>query len=205
MTHTEKQLGDLLGSDSALIKAFTHLLALLNKWNKAYNLTAITDPDEQISKHIADSLSILDDLQGHTILDVGTGPGFPGLPLAIACPDKQFTLLDSNSKKTRFIQQAINELKLQNVQLVHARVEQFQTDPGFDCIVSRAFSRITLFLEASRHLIAPHGRWLAMKGEYPQNELNEIPQDFLIEYVRKLDVPGLGATRHLISIKKGIS
>lgn len=185
-----------------LTDKFSQFLDLLNKWNKTYNLTSITDHEEQIYKHIADSLAILDDIKGKNILDVGSGAGLPGTPLAIACPDKQFTLLDSNSKKTRFITQAVAELGIKNVNIAHARVESYQADRAFDCILSRAFSSIEDFLNQTRHLGSKNTRWLAMKGEYPADEITKIPQDFKVESVRELEVEGLGAKRHLIVIRK---
>ena len=174
-------------------------LELLLKWNQSYNLTAITEPNEMIVQHLLDSLSLAPFLQGPRILDVGTGAGFPGIPLALAFPDYHFVLLDSNSKKLRFITQAISLLKIPNVQLAHSRVESFDDGQGFSDIMARAVSSLAEFTQLSAHLLAPGGQWLAMKGLYPTDELQEIQQAYKVE---KLAVPGLAAERHLVIIKE---
>lgn len=172
----------------------------LNRWNKAYNLTSITDPSEQIYKHIIDSLSTMTFIQGPHVCDVGTGPGFPGIPLAIALPKIQFTLIDSNQKRTIFIQQALLKLGLSNVTVAHQRIEA--TIGSFDTIISRAFSSIQDFIEKTRHLVKKDGQLLAMKGACPEEELSHIPQDFFMADVRELAISGLNAKRHLVIIKK---
>jgi 16S rRNA (guanine527-N7)-methyltransferase len=172
------------------------------KWNKAYNLTAITDPQEMLSKHIDDSLVVNPFLQGSQIIDVGTGAGLPGIPLAIVNPDKLFTLLDSNGKKIRFIQQAITILKLTNVTAVHARVEDFKSETRFDSVLSRAFASIYDMLTLTQHLINDNGVFLAMKGTVPTDELNQLPAGFKVENIQPLCVPGLKAERCLVVIKK---
>lgn len=187
------------------IQRFETLIALLQKWNKAYNLTAITRTDDIISKHIADSLAIQPLLYGDRILDVGTGAGFPGLPLAIVTPGKQFTLLDSNNKKIRFIRQAVMELKLSNVTTIHCRVEQCQPDDVFTTITSRAFASICDMLNGCRHLLAENGKIIAMKGAKPDDELANLPDDFQVERVQSLTIPGLSAQRCAITLVKSCS
>ncbi len=172
-------------------------LALLVKWNKVYNLTAIRDPGQMVIHHLLDSLAVLPHLEGGRWLDVGSGAGLPGLVLAIANPDRSVTLLDSNSKKTGFMQQAVIELGLSNVQVCCARVEDFQPAAKFDGIISRAFTELGDFLRVTRHLIRDQGRWIAMKG-LPEPELAGVPADFLIEKIIPLSVPGLNAARCLV-------
>ncbi len=178
-------------------------LDLLQRWNKVFNLTAITDPKDMVYLHILDSLAISPHLQGTRILDVGTGAGLPGIPLALIHPEKEFVLLDSNSKKTRFLIQVIAALGLKNVQVVHARCEDFQGQKeGFDSIVSRAFSAIAVMLANTQHLIADGGQFLAMKGTYPEEEIQDIPKDFMVLGVHKLIIQGLTAERHLVCIQR---
>ncbi len=174
-------------------------LELLVKWNRSYNLTAITQPEEMVSHHLLDSLSLALFIQGPRILDMGTGAGFPGIPLAVAFPHYEFVLLDSNSKKLRFIAQAISQLKITNVKLAHSRVESFDDGSGFSDIMARAVSSLAEFISLSKHLLAPNGQWLAMKGLYPTEELNDIHQPYKVE---KLTVPGLAAERHLVIMKE---
>jgi 16S rRNA (guanine527-N7)-methyltransferase len=177
--------------------AFVRLLA---KWNAAYNLTAVRDPEEMITRHLLDSLVLLPYVQGPRVLDIGTGPGLPGIPLAVARPDCSFTLLDANAKKTRFVTQAVGELGLKNVEVVQARVENYRPVEKFDTLVARAFSSIADMLNNAQHLCAPGGRFLAMKGVYPEGELAAIPPDFAVSEVVALKVPGLDAARHLAII-----
>jgi len=181
---------------------FLKYLDLLQRWNKAFNLTAITDPEEMVWLHILDSLSIQPYLHGDRIIDVGTGAGLPGIPLALINPEKQFILLDSNSKKTRFLTQAKAELGLQNIEVIHSRCEDFQPDKKFTSIVSRAFSSIRVMLETTQHLLAPEGQFLAMKGVYPEEEINDIPPQFKVVGVHKLIIQGLAALRHLVCIER---
>lgn len=175
-------------------------LQQLNHWNKAYNLTAITDPQEQIYKHIIDSLSIRENILGPKVCDVGTGPGLPGIPLAIALPNIHFTLIDSLQKRIIFIQQTLIKLGISNVTAIHQRIED--TQGSFDTIISRAFSSMHDFVEKTQHLLSKNGQLLAMKGVYPTDELAQIPQDFLVTDVRKLAIIGLDAERHLVIIKR---
>ncbi|OGT00923.1 MAG: 16S rRNA (guanine(527)-N(7))-methyltransferase [Gallionellales bacterium RIFCSPLOWO2_02_FULL_59_110] len=172
-------------------------LALLHKWNKVYNLTAIRDPQQMVSHHLLDSLAVLPHLWAGRWLDVGCGAGLPGLVLAVAQPDWQFALLDSNSKKTSFVKQAVIELGLRNVSVHCARVEEWRPNERFDGIISRAFSELGEFLRSTRHLIAPHGCWAAMKGA-PQQELVDVPDGCRAERVIPLQVPGLPAARSLV-------
>jgi chromosome partitioning protein len=172
-------------------------LRLLAKWNKVYNLTAIHEPERMLTHHILDSLAILPYVQADRLLDVGSGGGLPGIPLAVAMPDLQVTLMDSNGKKCAFMQQAVIELGLYNVKVAHARAEDYQPEACFDQIVSRAFSDLGDFVRVSRHLLCPEGEWLAMKGVYPQDELARLA-DARVKADIKLSVPGLGADRHLI-------
>jgi len=172
-------------------------LQLLAKWNQAYNLTAVRDPEKMVTRHLLDSLVIEPYLKGPRVLDIGTGPGLPGIPLALARPDLSFTLLDANAKKTRFVTQAIGELGLKNAEVVQNRVENYRPSVKFDTLISRAFAGIADMLALARHLCAPHGRFLAMKGTYPEEELAAVPADFATEVVA-LTVPDLEAERHLV-------
>lgn len=177
-------------------------MALLNKWNKAYNLTAVRDPNEMVSRHLLDSLSVLPHVEQGRWLDVGSGGGMPGVILAIMLPDSDFTLLDSNGKKTRFLTQVRLELGLDNMQVVNSRVEAFSPDRPFDGIVSRAFSSLADFTELTRHLSTPQTRWLAMKGLYPQDELQALADDFRVQCSIELSVPGSDASRHLLVLQR---
>jgi len=172
-------------------------LQLLARWNQAYNLTAVRDPDEMVTRHLLDSLVIAPWLQGPRVLDIGTGPGLPGIPLAVTHPELSFTLLDANAKKTRFVTQAIGELGLKNAEVVQTRVENYRPEQKFDTLVSRAFASIADMLAGARHLSAEHGRFLAMKGTYPEEELAAVPAEFVTQVV-PLHVPGLKAKRHLV-------
>lgn len=181
----------------------TQLLAyveLLFKWNKVYNLTAIRDKREMVSHHLLDSLAVVPHLWPGRWLDVGSGGGMPGLVLAIVKPDWQFTLLDSNTKKTGFVQQAVIELGLKNVSVHSGRVEEWHPEYKFDGIISRAFAELGDFLAVSRRLISPNGRWAAMKGQ-PEPELTGITKDFEIENIVSLKVPGIEAARSLVIAK----
>ncbi|MCR4299923.1 MAG: 16S rRNA (guanine(527)-N(7))-methyltransferase RsmG [Gallionella sp.] len=189
------QLGISLGADAQ--GRLLDYLALLHKWNKVYNLTAIRDQQQMVSNHLLDSLAVMPYLWAGRWLDVGSGAGLPGLVLAVAQPEWQFALLDSNSKKTGFMQQAIIELRLRNVSVHCARVEEWQPVERFDGIISRAFSELGEFLRSTRHLIAPHGRWAAMKGAQ-QQELAGVPDGCRVERVIPLQVPGLQAARSLV-------
>ena len=181
------QLGISLSAEAQ--RKLLDYLALLHKWNKVYNLTAIRDPQQMVSHHLLDSLAVMPYLWAGRWLDVGCGAGLPGLVLAISKPDWQFSLLDSNSKKTSFVQQAIIELGLHNVSVHCARVEEWQPKELFDGIISRAFTELGDFLRSTRHLVAPHGRWAAMKGA-PEQELAGLPSGCRVESV--IPITGAG-------------
>jgi 16S rRNA (guanine527-N7)-methyltransferase len=181
-------------------------LELLIKWNKAYNLTAVRNPDEMVSRHLLDSLSVVPFVAqaGDNWLDVGSGGGMPGIPLAIMFPHARFTLLDSNGKKTRFLTQVKLELQLANLQVVHSRVEEFKAQQAFDGICSRAFSALSDFSNLTRHLGAAQTRWLAMKGLHPDDELQALPEDFELLDSHVLRVPGCQGQRHLLILRQTI-
>lgn len=175
----------------------SNYLTLLDKWNHVYNLTAVRDVSDMANLHILDSLAILPWVKGPRIVDVGTGPGLPGIPLAIAAPELQVSLLDSNGKKIRFLQEAKRVLRLDNVEIVQSRAEIYRPDQGFDTVVSRAFSNLQQMLEWTKHLVAPHGIWLAMKGRPPSEELEEISQPSKVETYK---VPGVEGERCCVII-----
>ncbi|MEJ1421620.1 MAG: 16S rRNA (guanine(527)-N(7))-methyltransferase RsmG [Candidatus Sedimenticola sp. (ex Thyasira tokunagai)] len=175
-------------------------LALLVKWNRAFNLTAIRDPKEMVSRQLLDALSILHLVKGSRVLDVGTGPGLPGIPLAIALPDVWFTLLDSNGKKTRFVQQSIGTLGLRNIEVIQARVEVFQPQQGYDTITSRAFASLPKMVQLTSHLLADGGQYLAMKGIDPVDELDQLGlEEMKVERIT-LFVPETTGERHAVVI-----
>ncbi len=176
-------------------------LALLEKWNRVYNLTAVRDAGRMVSHHLLDSLAAVPHFQGATVLDVGSGGGLPGIPLAIARPELQVTLIDSIAKKTAFLLQAKAELGLANLAVVTGRVEDFRPGAGFDEITSRAFSDLREFVGLTRHLLKPGGHWLAMKGLYPHEEIAVLPAGVKVSADHALAVPGLDATRHLIVLE----
>lgn len=176
-------------------------LELLVKWNKVYNLTAIRDKKQMVIHHLLDSLAVVPYLWGKSWMDVGCGAGLPGLVLAIVRPEWTFTMLDSNSKKTGFVQQAVIELELKNVKVHCARVEDFIVEEKFDGIISRAFTELKDFIVITRHLLSEHGGWAAMKGS-PEQELIRLPEDCRIENVITLKVPGLNAARSLVLARK---
>lgn len=182
------------------IEALLKFVGLINKWNKAYNLTAIRDPLEMVTLHLLDSLAILPHIKFPRAADIGTGAGLPGIPLAICLPDCHFTLVDSNSKKTRFVQQAVLELQLKNVEVVHSRVEQLQPSRLFSTVISRAFASMHNIVDLTGHLLAEDGVLLAMKGQIPEQELAELSLDYS---VIPLNVPGIDAERCLICMEKG--
>ncbi|HKT30820.1 16S rRNA (guanine(527)-N(7))-methyltransferase RsmG [Dyella sp.] len=175
-------------------------LALLQRWNATYNLTAIREPIEMVTRHLLDSLAILPYVQGDTLADLGTGPGLPGIPLAIAAPGRQVLLVDSNGKKVRFLREAIRSLKLEGVRAVQSRVEE--VEGHFDCITARAFASLADMLGWGGHLLAPGGTWLAMKGKTPDDEFAGVPPTFAVQAIHALAVPGLGAAeRHLVVLR----
>ncbi|WP_435275371.1 16S rRNA (guanine(527)-N(7))-methyltransferase RsmG [Psychrobium sp. nBUS_13] len=177
------------------------LVELLNKWNKAYNLTSVRDPREMLVKHIMDSVVVSPHLQGNRFIDVGTGPGLPGLPLAILNPDKEFFLLDSLGKRIRFIKQVIHDLGLKNVTPVQSRVEEFQDNQGFDGVISRAFASLDDMLDWCHHLPHSQGKFYALKGVIPDAELAHLKAELALDVIHPLVVPELDGERHLVVIK----
>jgi 16S rRNA (guanine527-N7)-methyltransferase len=175
-----------------------HFLELISKWNRIFNLTAITKPRDMVYLHLIDSLIIHPYLQGEYCLDVGSGAGLPGIPLAILYPQKKWALLDKNNKKTRFLTQVVSDLNLANVQIIHKRCEDFHPEQCFDTILSRAFGAISLFVETTTHLLCPGGRLIAMKGKYPHNELHELPTHCQVQTVKRLGINGAETERHIV-------
>ncbi|ASO45025.1 16S rRNA (guanine(527)-N(7))-methyltransferase RsmG [Salmonella enterica subsp. enterica serovar Derby] len=174
---------------------------MLHKWNKAYNLTSVRDPNEMLVRHILDSIVVAPYLQGQRFIDVGTGPGLPGIPLAIVLPDAHFTLLDSLGKRVRFLRQVQHELKLENITPVQSRVEAYPSEPPFDGVISRAFASLNDMVSWCHHLPGEKGRFYALKGQLPGDEIALLPDNFSVESVEKLRVPHLEGERHLVIIK----
>jgi len=200
LTVGARELGvDLSESQHSQLLAY---LALLIKWNKAYNLTAVRNPDEMVSRHLLDSLSVVRFVEGERQLDVGSGGGMPGIPLAILFPDMKITVLDSNGKKTRFLTQVKLELALSNLEVIHSRAEAFQPMLPFNGIISRAFSSLEDFTQWTRHMGDSDTRWLAMKGLHPAEELVALPADFTLESAQALAVPGCQGQRHLLILRR---
>ena len=181
-------------------------LSLLNKWNKVYNLTAVRDPLQMVTLHLLDSLSVLPHIQARSLLDVGSGGGLPGIVLAICMPQLKVTTIDTVQKKTIFMRQVKGELGLNNLEVVHARVENYQPSEKFEAIISRAFSDTALFVKLTQHLLAQNGKWLAMKGKVPHEELTslaiKVNHAIKIKNIVPLNVAGLDAERHLLVIEK---
>lgn len=177
------------------------LVELLHKWNKAYNLTSVRNPSDMLIKHIMDSVVVSPHLEGQRFVDVGTGPGLPGLPLAILNPDKEFFLLDSLGKRIRFIKQVIHELGLKNVTTVQSRVEEFEDNQGFDGVISRAFASLDDMLDWCHHLPHSQGKFYALKGVVPDAELAHLKTGLALDVIHPLVVPELDGERHLVVIK----
>ncbi|HYG12993.1 MAG TPA: 16S rRNA (guanine(527)-N(7))-methyltransferase RsmG, partial [Methylophilaceae bacterium] len=168
------------------------------KWNKVHNLTAVRDPAEMVTLHLLDSLSVLPHIAVGRLLDVGSGAGLPGIPLAVCLPQLQVTVMDASHKKASFMRQAKAELALDNLEVVCGRVEQYQPPKAFAAVISRAFSDLAEFVHLTRHLLAPNAQWLAMKGVHPYDELAQLPEDVQLREIVPLRVPGLDAQRHLV-------
>lgn len=192
---------DLQLSESQLAQCVQYV-ALLDKWNSAYNLTSIRDPQEMLIKHVLDSLVVAPYLTGQRFIDVGTGPGLPGVLLAIYYPDKDFTLLDSLGKRIRFLNQVKMQLKLQNITPIQSRVEDHQPVLAYDGVISRAFASLNDMLSWCKHLPAPNGRFFAMKGAAVQEEIAALPDFVKVDAIHNLQVPQLDAQRHLVVLSK---
>jgi 16S rRNA (guanine527-N7)-methyltransferase len=175
-------------------------IALIEKWNRVHNLTAIREPQKMVSHHLLDSLAVAPHLHAERLLDVGSGAGLPGIPLALASAQMQVTLLDSNHKKAAFLNQAVMELKLKNAEVCGERAESWRTQKKFDVIISRAFSDIGEFVRMTRHLLAPGGTFAAMKGLHPYEEIEKLPPQYKVRQVLPLAIPGLEGARHLVLI-----
>ena len=190
-----------LGLEVSLADPLLAYLALLARWNRTYNLTAIRDPREMLAKHLLDSLAMHAHLDGvQRLADLGSGPGLPGIPLAIARPQLHVTLVESNGKKARFLREAVRHLKLANADVAETRIEAFAAPGRFDAITARALATLPLIIELGGHLLAPQGRLLAMKGVLPEDEISALPAGWQVLAVRPLRVPGLAAARHLVEV-----
>lgn len=176
------------------------LLRELQEWNARFNLTAIRDPAGMLRKHLLDSLAVHAHLQGASAADVGTGAGFPGLPLAITNPARRFTLIEATAKKARFVEHAVERLRLANVAVVNARAENYRPPARFDAVLARALGTLSEFVRVAGHLCAPQGKLLAMKGKFPQAEIDELPPGWRVAALRRVRVPGLDAQRHLVEL-----
>lgn len=202
MNQLEQGLTSLgLSLDEAVRQQLIHYLQLLEKWNKAYNLTSVRKPEQMVTHHLLDSLVMIPYIKAPRILDVGSGAGLPGIPLAIANKGWQVEMLDSNNKKTRFITQAIAELGLKNAGVVRSRAEEYHPDRPYDTVISRAYSSLEKMVETAGQHCAKDGCLLAMKGAYPMMELEQIPESFQVSEVSSLKVPNLGAERHVVVLK----
>lgn len=210
-TQLAKQLGAQLidglteldqGYSEHQIEQLIAYLLLLHRWNRAYNLTAIKEPEAMLIRHLLDSLAVTSYLRGKRFLDVGTGAGLPGIPLAIANQDQNFDLLDSNGKKIRFLFQVRTQLGLTNVHERQQRVENLADEEKYDGILSRAFASLSDMVKSTQHLLASGGRFYALKGKISESELKALPQDYGIELLTELTIPGLNEQRHLIVIEQ---
>lgn len=197
LSQTDLEVNDLQRSQ------LVGYVEMLNKWNKAYNLTSVRDPMEMMVKHILDSVIVSTHLQGKRFIDVGTGPGLPGIPLSIMNPESEFFLLDSLGKRIRFIKQVVHELGLKNVTPIQSRVEEFQPEEKFDGVLSRAFASMTDMVEWCHHLPkAQSGVFLALKGQHPRDEIDQLPEWCSVTDIKTLVVPELEGERHLVTLSR---
>ena len=196
-----------LGLEVALATPLLAYLALLSRWNRAYNLTAVRDPRAMVSRHLLDSLAMQAAVaplaaRGGSLADLGTGPGLPGIPLAIALPGLRVTLVESNGKKARFLREAVRTLGLANARVLESRIEAVDAAGAFDAITARALATLPKILELGGHLLAPGGRLLAMKGVVPGDEIASLPPGWTVERIEPLTVPGLEGERHLVVVAR---
>jgi 16S rRNA (guanine527-N7)-methyltransferase len=210
MTAVPAQLRQILASgidsmglaiDETTQQRLLDYLLQLHKWNRAFNLSGIRELQDMLYLHLLDSLVLLPFIDGQRIADIGTGAGLPGFPLALCLPDHQFSLVDSNSKKTRFIFQTAALLGVKNITVVHSRVEDYACQPQVDIVTSRAFASLSDFVLGCRHLVSASGKFLAMKGQYPQAEIDALPPGFEVVAVQAVQVPGVAAQRHIVTLK----
>ncbi len=193
---------DLPVDRARLADQLVNYVGELHKWNSAYNLTAVREPREMLTRHIYDSLTALPYVQGATIADIGTGAGLPGIPLALCYPEKHFTLVDSNGKKTRFVQHAVAHLGLANVTVLQARAETLRPDELFDSVISRAYASLADFVTTCGQLLGPEGQLVAMKGKYPADELAALPAGWTLQASHAVQVPGLEGERHIVLLRR---
>lgn len=189
-----------MGLDAALAPPLLTYLALLDRWNRTYNLTAIRDPMEMVTRHLLDSLAMQPYLEQGTLADLGTGPGLPGIPLAIARPQLQVTLVESNGKKARFMREAVRQLGLANARVAESRAEALAEPGAYDNLTARAMDTLAGIIAVGGHLLRPGGRLLAMKGVHPHDEIAQLPAGWRVEQVLPLHVPGLTGERHLVVV-----
>ena len=191
----------LFATDQQLNLLLSYLL-LLDKWNASFNLSGVVEINSMVSRHLLDSLAINAHLQGSVFVDIGSGAGLPGIPLAILNPENHFILVDSNGKKTRFLYQAKTELGLANIDVENCRIEHYQSTQQIDMVMCRAFSALGDAVSKSQHLLEKEGKFLAMKGRYPEDEIAALPNCFEISKTTKLEIPGNDSERHLIEVVK---
>lgn len=191
-----------LGLDETLAPALLVYLALLQKWNGAYNLTAIRDPQQMLGLHLLDSLSILESVSGEALIDIGSGAGLPGLPIAIARPQLKVSLVEPVGKKARFLREVVRQLKLSNVRVFDCRAEQVDEPAAHDCLSARALGSLAQLIEFGGHLLKADGRLLAMKGQWPADELAALPAGWVLERSQRLSVPEVEGERHLLVLKR---
>ena len=188
--------------DAVQATALMRLLTELREWNTRFNLTAIREPADMVDKHLLDSLSIQPYLHGRRIADIGTGAGFPGLPLAVVNPRRSFTLIEATGKKVQFVRHAIEALGIENVEIIQARSETWRPRAPFDCVIARALGKVADFIRVAGHLCARDGRMLAMKGRHPTGEIEELPRGWRVRALHDLHVPGLAAARCVVVIER---